>query len=38
MSTTPRLRGQLADIKMVIPEKKSCFEDYIDDAGAGMGP
>ena len=27
-----------AIIKMVIPEKKAYFEDYIDDDGVGMGP
>lgn len=27
-----------AIIKMVVPEKKAYFEDYIDDDGLGMGP
>ena len=31
-------RAMSAIIKMVIPEKKAYFEDYIDDDGAGMGP
>ena len=31
-------RAMSAIIKMVIPEKKAYFEDYIDDDGIGMGP
>ncbi len=31
-------RAMSAIIKMVIPEKKAYFEDYIDDDGVGMGP
>ena len=31
-------RAMSAIIKMVIPEKKVFFEDYIDDDGMGMGP
>jgi N-methylhydantoinase B len=31
-------RAMNAIIKMVIPEKKVFFEDYIDDDGMGMGP
>jgi N-methylhydantoinase B len=31
-------RAMGAIIKMVIPEKKAYFEDYIDDDGLGMGP
>jgi len=31
-------RAMSAIIKMVVPEKKAYFEDYIDDDGVGMGP
>lgn len=31
-------RAMSAIIKMVVPEKKAYFEDYIDDDGLGMGP
>ena len=31
-------RAMSAIIKMVIPEKRATFEDYIDDDGVGMGP
>lgn len=31
-------RAMGAIIKMVIPERKQYFEDYIDDDGVGMGP
>jgi N-methylhydantoinase B len=31
-------RAMSAIIKMVIPEKKAYFEDFIDDDGMGMGP
>ena len=31
-------RAMSAIIKMVVPEKKQYFEDYIDDDGLGMGP
>ncbi len=31
-------RAMSAIIKMVVPEKKAFFEDYIDDDGMGMGP
>ena len=31
-------RAMSAIIKMVVPEKKAYFEDYIDDDGMGMGP
>jgi len=31
-------RAMSAIIKMVIPEKRAYFEDYIDDDGVGMGP
>ncbi len=31
-------RAMSAIIKMVVPEKKAFFEDYIDDDGVGMGP
>ncbi len=31
-------RAMGAILKMVIPEKKTYFEDYIDDDGMGMGP
>lgn len=31
-------RAMSAIIKMVVPEKKVYFEDYIDDDGLGMGP
>lgn len=31
-------RAMSAIIKMVIPETKAYFEDYIDDDGVGMGP
>lgn len=31
-------RAMSAIIRMVIPEKKACFEDFIDDDGIGMGP
>ena len=31
-------RAMSAIIKLVVPEKKAFFEDYIDDDGMGMGP
>jgi N-methylhydantoinase B len=31
-------RAMSAIIKMVVPERKAFFEDYIDDDGMGMGP
>ncbi|CAG1004467.1 N-methylhydantoinase B [Burkholderiales bacterium] len=31
-------RAMSAIIKMVVPEKKAYFEDFIDDDGVGMGP
>ena len=31
-------RAMGAILKMVVPEKKQYFEDYIDDDGVGMGP
>lgn len=31
-------RAMSAIVRMVVPEKKTSFEDYIDDDGLGMGP
>jgi N-methylhydantoinase B len=31
-------RAMSAIVKMVVPEKRAYFEDYIDDDGVGMGP